>query len=195
MLKELEAPFRSNEEIKYLEIISKGAEEMGRLIDALLSFSKLQRTDLRKSIINTTELVNSVIGYMNEDIKERNIEFRIGNIPDCMGDEQLIKLVWINLISNAIKYTSKNSKAEIEIGSIDNENENVFFIRDNGVGFDMQYAGKLFGVFQRLHHQRDFEGIGIGLANVNSIILRHGGTCSAEGEVDRGAAFYFSLPK
>ena len=195
MLQELDAPYRSEEEMKYLNIISKGADEMGKLIDAILSFSKLQRTDVKKTTIRTTLLVNSVIGFMNEDIKERKIDFRIGNLPDCMGDEQLIKLVWINLISNAIKYTSKISEAEIEIGSIYSESENIYFIRDNGVGFDMQYAGKLFGVFQRLHHQRDFEGIGIGLANVNSIISRHGGICRAEGEVDKGAAFYFSLPK
>jgi len=195
MLKELEAPYRTSEEVKYLDIISKGAEEMGKLIDALLSFSKIQRVDLKKSAIRTSELVKSAVGFLMAEMKERKIEFRIGILPDCLGDEQLIKLVWINLISNALKYTSKKEKAEIEIDCIENDNEKIFAIRDNGAGFDMQYAGKLFRVFQRLHKQRDFEGIGIGLANVNSIISRHGGSCRAEGQVDHGAVFYFSLPK
>jgi light-regulated signal transduction histidine kinase (bacteriophytochrome) len=168
---------------------------MGKLIDALLSFSRLNRVELRKTIINTSELVQLVIRFFRSETRDRNIIFKVGQIPDCIADEQLIKLVWVNLISNAIKYTGKKPEAYITIGSIDKDSETVYYVKDNGVGFDMQYADKLFKVFQRLHKTRDFDGIGIGLANVNSIIKRHNGHCYAEGEVGKGAAFYFTLPK
>ena len=119
----------------------------------------------------------------------------MASLPDINGDEELLRQVWINLISNAIKYTMKTPEAIIEIGSFASGNEVTFFVKDNGVGFNMKHAEKLFGAFKRLHKTSDFEGIGIGLANVNRIVTRHGGHCRAEGEVDKGAKFYFSIPK
>jgi light-regulated signal transduction histidine kinase (bacteriophytochrome) len=177
-----------------MDIIAGGAKEMDRLIEALLSFSRLNRTELRKTSINSLEMVNHVKSFFEQETLNRNIKFKIESIDDCKGDEQLIRQVWMNLISNAIKYTGKKEEAIIEIGSFSRDSEIVFFIKDNGVGFDMQYSGKLFGVFKRLHKPSDFEGIGIGLANVNSIVTRHGGHCNAEGATGKGAVFYFTLP-
>jgi light-regulated signal transduction histidine kinase (bacteriophytochrome) len=195
LLKEVRPTQHTDDELKYMDIISSGAAEMERLIDALLSFSRYNRTELRRTTINTSDMVNNVIRFLEPDTQNRKITFRIGQVLDCEGDEQLIKQVWINLISNAIKYTGKKDKALITIGSIDHGNETEYFVKDNGAGFDMKYVEKLFGVFQRLHKTRDFEGVGIGLANVKSIVSRHRGHCSAEGEVDKGATFYFSMPK
>ena len=124
----------------------------------------------------------------------RNIEIKMNNLQNMMGDEPLICQVWVNLISNALKYSRNEEKAVIEFGSNKDVDQTIFYIRDNGVGFDMKYATKLFGVFQRMHKSTDFEGIGIGLANVNRIVLRHGGKCWAESEVDNGATFFFSMP-
>ncbi len=195
LLKEMRKEQSTPEELKYIDTIFNGAVEMGSLIDALLSFSRLNRAELHKAIINTSDIVNQVINLLEQDIKERKIIFKTSNLADCEGDEQLIRQVWINLISNAIKYTGKKEEAIIEIGSRSQKNEIVFFIKDNGAGFDMKYSGKMFGVFQRMHKASDFEGIGIGLAIVNSIITRHNGYCTAEGEVDKGATFSFTLPK
>jgi signal transduction histidine kinase len=185
---------RSEEERHFLNVISESAVEMGKLIEALLAFSRINRTELRKSTINSTQMVNQVLAFFQPDIQNRTIKFNIGQLINCTGDEQLIRQVWTNLISNAIKYTSKVSKANIEIGSSVKGRNITFFIRDNGTGFDMQYAEKLFGVFKRLHKANDFEGIGVGLAIVNSIVTRHGGICSAIGERGKGATFTFSLP-
>ena len=195
MLKEIKKVERTKEEVKYLDIIGNGAKEMDQLIEALLSFSRLGRTELQKSKINISKLVKQVIQFFEPEFQNRKIIFNIGDLPQAMGDEKLIKQVWINLISNAIKYTGKKVEANIEIDSIDKENETLYFIKDNGAGFDKRYADKLFGVFQRLHRARDFEGIGIGLANMSRIVNRHGGHCSAEGEINQGATFYFTLPK
>jgi light-regulated signal transduction histidine kinase (bacteriophytochrome) len=129
-----------------------------------------------------------------DEIRSRNIEIKMGKLYETYGDYQLIGQVWANLISNANKYTGKKDKAIIEFGSYLQDSETVFFVKDNGVGFNMKYVDKLFGVFQRLHKARDFEGIGIGLANINRIVTRHGGRCWAESEIDKGATFYFSLP-
>ncbi len=128
------------------------------------------------------------------DTQNRNITFNVGHILNCKGDKQLLKQVWINLISNAIKYTGKKGEAIVEIGSKKQNHEIVYFVKDNGAGFDNRFAHKLFNVFNRLHKTSEFEGIGIGLANVNSIITRHGGHCSADGKVGFGATFSFSLP-
>ncbi|MCX6251492.1 MAG: PAS domain S-box protein [Bacteroidetes bacterium] len=185
----------TEEELGYLEVISSSALEMGRLIDAILSFSKLNRSEFRKTTIHSSGMVQQVIKSFEPDIKTRNIKFNVESLPDVQGDEDLIRQVWSNLISNAIKYTGKKPEAIINIGAISTENETTFFIKDNGAGFDIKYAEKLFGVFQRLHNTSDFEGVGIGLANVNRIITRHGGHCNAEAELDKGATFYFSLPK
>jgi light-regulated signal transduction histidine kinase (bacteriophytochrome) len=180
--------------IRYLNIIADSSHEMGELIDALLTFSRLSRTELIRTNINSTELVNRALKTFNTDLEGRDVEFIVHKLPDAMGDETLIYQVWINLISNAIKYSRKQEKAIIEIGSkLENKNI-VFYVKDNGVGFDMKYADKLFGVFQRLHKAKDFEGVGIGLANVKRIVVRHGGKCWAESEVGKGATFYFSKP-
>ncbi len=184
----------SDEELGYLDIVSKSTEEMGRLIDALLSFSRLNKSDFTKTTINTKLMVNKALKFFADEIRERNIKIHIGHLPESIGDPQLLGQVWNNLLSNAIKYTSKKEKAVIEIGSFLKDFETIFFVKDNGAGFNMLYAGKLFGVFQRLHRPKDFEGVGIGLANVKRIITRHGGHCWAEGEVEKGATVYFSLP-
>jgi light-regulated signal transduction histidine kinase (bacteriophytochrome) len=167
---------------------------MGELIDALLSFSRLNRTELHKSLFDTSMVIEQGLKLFSKELKEREIEILIDPLPATFGDNQLIGQVWINLLSNAIKYTGKREKAVVQIGSYLEGNETVFYIQDNGSGFQMKYADKLFGVFQRLHKSRDFEGIGIGLANIKRIVTRHGGRCWAEGAVDKGAKFYFTLP-
>jgi Cu+-exporting ATPase len=184
----------SEEEQGYLDIVSRSANEMGELIDALLSFSRLSRAEIQKTLFDPKPLINQLLDIFSAEIKSRNIEITIAALPLMPGDYQLIRQVWINLLSNAIKYTAKKDIAKIEIGSFVQDAETVYYIKDNGAGFNMKYENKLFGVFQRLHKAREFEGVGIGLANVNRIISRHGGRCWAEGEIDRGATFYFSLP-
>jgi light-regulated signal transduction histidine kinase (bacteriophytochrome) len=144
--------------------------------------------------INSKNMVNQIIKTFSDEIAGRNVEIKVSDLPDVNGDETLINQVWVNLISNAIKYSRKKEKSEINIGSYIESNRIVFFVKDNGAGFDMKYADKLFGVFQRLHKARDFEGIGIGLANVSRIVTRHGGKYWAESEVGKGATFFFSLP-
>ena len=180
--------------LRHLNIILKASQEMGNLIDALLTFSRLSRSELQKTIINSKSLVNRIIKTFSDELADRNIEINISELSEIKGDEPLISQVWVNLVSNALKYSRKKEKTVIDIGSKIENDLTIFFIRDNGAGFDMKFADKLFGVFQRLHKTRDFEGIGIGLANVNRIVMRHGGTCWAKGEVDKGATFYFSLP-
>jgi light-regulated signal transduction histidine kinase (bacteriophytochrome) len=167
---------------------------MGNLIDALLTFSRLSSADLQRTNINSNNLVNRVLKTFDEEIEGKNIVINISELPDAKGDETLINQVWVNLISNALKYSRKKEKIVIDIGSKLENDKTIFYIKDNGAGFDMKFADKLFGVFQRLHKARDFEGIGIGLANVNRIIVRHGGKCWAEGEVGNGATFFFSIP-
>jgi len=180
--------------IHYLNIISLSSIEMGNMIDALLNFSRLGKTKLQRTKINSRDLINKALKTFQVELTGRDVEIIIGKLPNTIGDEFLINQVWINLISNALKYTRKKEKAVIEIGGKRVNNETIFQIKDNGVGFDMNYADNLFGVFQRLHKARDFEGIGIGLANVNRIVMKHDGKCWAESEVDKGATFYFSLP-
>jgi PAS domain S-box-containing protein len=184
----------TDEELGYLKTVTNSATEMGNLIDALLTFSRLHLAELRKKPIETMQIIGQSLKMFESEIKSRAIELKIEQLPETYGDFHLLAQVWTNLISNAIKYTGKKEKAVIEIGSFTEAKETVFFVKDNGAGFNMKYANKLFGVFQRLHKPRDFEGIGIGLANVNRIVVRHGGRCWAVGEVDKGATFYFSLP-
>ncbi|WP_329804422.1 PAS domain-containing sensor histidine kinase [Flavobacterium facile] len=180
--------------IRYLNIISESTSEMGNLIDALLTFSRLGRSDLQGTKINTKKIVNHVLKSFTIELEGRNVEIKIAELPDSWGDENLLNQVWINLISNALKYSRNLDKSCIEIGGKMESNKAMFYVKDNGVGFDMKYADKLFGVFQRLHKAKDFEGIGIGLANVNRIVMRHGGNCWAESEVGKGATFFFSIP-
>jgi len=179
--------------LRYLKIISESSHEMGTLIDALLTFSRLGRAELQRKKINSKVMVNRVLKNFNDELEGRNIEINVSDLPDTSGDENLINQVWVNLISNALKYTRNKEKAVIEIGGKIENDKTIFYIKDNGAGFDMKYSDKLFGVFQRLHKARDFEGIGIGLANVNRIVLRHGGKCWAESEVGKGATFFFSV--
>ena len=167
---------------------------MGNLIDALLTFSRFSRAELQVTKINSKSLVNRVIKTFSDEIDGRNVEINVSDLPDAIGDETLITQVWANLISNALKYSRKKEKSVIHIGGKIEDDQIIFHVRDNGAGFDMKYADKLFGVFQRLHKAKDFEGIGIGLANVNRIIARHGGKCWAESEVGKGATFFFSKP-
>jgi PAS domain S-box-containing protein len=179
----------------YLENIVLSSKEMNLLIDDLLMFSRLGRNELVKTQVDIAAMIKEIIVEFETEIKGREIEWRISEIPPITADKALMRLVLINLISNAIKFTRPRLLSKIEFGAIQKDrSETIFFIRDNGVGFDMKYVDKLFLVFQRLHHSEDFEGTGIGLANVRRIISRHGGKTWAEGDIDHGATFYFSLP-
>lgn len=180
---------------RYLELVRDGAQRMGNLIDDLLTFSRLSRLPLSRQEVNMSRLVDECFLELGlEGLREsRTIEVERGAIPSCDGDSTLLKQVWINLISNALKYTRKCEKTRIEIGCREEKGQKIFFIRDNGTGFDMQYAGKLFGVFQRLHRAEDYEGTGVGLAIVQRVVHRHGGKIWAESKPGEGAAFYFTL--
>jgi PAS domain S-box-containing protein len=196
LLQQGAGPSLSEKSLRYLTIISMSAKRMGDLIDDLLSFSRVGRTELRKTNVNLDELVRETLGDLRAETKKRNIVWKLRPLPAVRADRGLLRLVLVNLISNAVKFTSGRVEASIEIGTVpDGNGETVIFIRDNGAGFDPQYVGKLFGVFQRLHSEVEFEGTGIGLANVQRIIHRHGGRTWAEGVVDGGATFYFSIPK
>jgi len=180
---------------RYLQTIKDSAHQMGALIDDLLQFSRTGRKEMQQAEMDTNSLIKEVLHSLQNEAKERNIEWEIGELPLAFGDYSMLKQVWINLLSNAIKYTRAKPTANIEIGYKDQNNEYLFFVRDNGAGFDMKYASKLFGVFQRLHSSDEFEGTGIGLANVRRIISKHGGRTWADAELDKGATFYFTLPK
>jgi PAS domain S-box-containing protein len=189
-------PSLSKESLEHLTTISQSAKRMGTLIDDLLAFSRVGQSTMQKTQCNLNQLLREVLGEFKAETKDRNIVWEIHPLPEVQADCELLRLVLVNLISNALKFTGNRAEAKIEIGLASGEkNETVIFIRDNGAGFDPEYAGKLFGVFQRLHSRDEFEGTGIGLANVQRIIQRHGGRVWAEGVVDGGATFYFSLPK
>ena len=186
----------------YLDAITDSVHQMGVLIDDLLNFSRSGRADMRESTFEMNQVVKEVTEQIRQDNPGRDIEWTIAQLPSVHCDNAMLHLVWENLLSNAVKFTSKRKKASIEIGVQEEDKEFVFFVRDNGVGFDMRYAQKLFGVFQRLHSAAEFEGTGIGLANVHRIITRHGGRTWAEAELENlpdgkagGATFYFTLPK
>ena len=181
---------------RYIQTILDSAKRMGNLIDDLLAFSRVGRAETKKTLVSMEQLVKEVIAELSQETKGREIAWKIGALPVCYGDRSMLKLVVVNLVSNAVKFTRMRARAEIEIGCADgNKNEVEMFVKDNGAGFDMRYVDKLFGVFQRLHSSEEFEGTGIGLATVQRIIHRHGGKVQADGVVDQGAAFYFSLPK
>jgi signal transduction histidine kinase len=180
---------------RFIRTILDSAKRMGNLIDDLLAFSRIGRAETKKTEVNLDQLVKDVVAEIGQDTKGRDIAWKIGALPVCYGDRSMLRLVVVNLVSNAVKFTRMRSRAEIEIGCVHrNEKEFEVFVRDNGAGFDMQYVNKLFGVFQRLHLPEQFEGTGIGLATAQRIIHRHGGQIRGEGAVDQGATFYFSLP-
>jgi PAS domain S-box-containing protein len=179
---------------RLLDIIKNNARRMGQLIDDLLDFSRLGRKELEKSMVNMEALVTHVQQELVSQEKGRKIQFKINRLEDVNGDARMMRQVWINLISNAIKYSRMQEVATIEIGSSSDDNRVVYFIRDNGVGFDMKYADKLFGVFQRLHKVQEFEGTGVGLALAHRIVSRHGGKIWVEARVNQGATFFFFIP-
>ena len=181
---------------RYMQTILESSKRMGNLIDDLLGFSRIGRAETKKTAMNLEQLIRQVVAELGQETSGRDIAWKIGALPVCYGDRSMLKVVLVNLVSNAVKFTRMRAPAEIEIGCADGkENQVEVFVRDNGAGFDMQYANKLFGVFQRLHRSEEFEGTGIGLATAQRIIHRHGGKIRAEGAVDQGATFYFSLPK
>ncbi|MFP5079418.1 ATP-binding protein [Pedobacter sp. JCM 36344] len=181
------------EGLKVFQAITRNSKKMGELIDDLLAFSKLGRKQVSFSAIDMNELLKIVQDEITEE--DENVPNYVVNIlPPAMGDKSLIKQVWINLISNAIKYSRHKPETIVEIGAYQKNDMIVYFVKDKGAGFDMQYYDKLFGVFQRLHSQEEFEGTGIGLAIVQKIVQRHNGLAWAESELDHGSCFYFSLP-
>jgi PAS domain S-box-containing protein len=180
---------------RVLNIIRNNTQKMGQLIDDLLLFSRLGRQEISPSDISMTELAKGVFEEIKSPADERNLQFNMKTLPLAQGDRSMMKQVFANLLSNAIKFTRSRKMATIEIGGINDGAENIYYVKDNGVGFDMQYVNKLFGVFQRLHSAEEFEGTGVGLAIVQRIIHRHGGRVWAEGKVDEGATFYFTLPR
>ena len=180
---------------QHLQTIAQSATQMGQMIDALLDFSRLGGAEMRSQRVSLAALVKEVRGELCGQSKGRKVDWQIGDLPEVRGDALMLRRAIVNLLSNAIKYTRTRPKAKIAIGAKNGGSETIFFVRDNGVGFDMNYADKLFGVFQRFHRSGEFEGTGIGLAHVRRIIHRHGGRTWAEGKAEGGATFYFSIPK
>ena len=181
---------------RYLRLISNSAVTMGELIDSLLVFSRMGRAEMLHTRVDLNALVRQAQRDVTEAEPARSVDWALGELPTVPGDPAMLQLVFTNLLSNAFKYSRTRENATIEVGSCDGSSvEHVVYVRDNGVGFDMAYANRLFGVFQRLHRAEEFEGTGIGLANVNRIVSRHGGRVWAESELGKGATFYVALPK
>jgi light-regulated signal transduction histidine kinase (bacteriophytochrome) len=178
---------------RQLDIIRGNAQKMGVLIDDLLAFSRLSRMPLNKQPILTQQLVAAVWNELAAEREGREVAFHLEELPQCHGDPVLLRQVWINLLSNALKYSQRREKTEITAGCVRAGRHAVFFVQDNGTGFDMRYAHKLFGVFQRLHRAEEYPGTGVGLAIVQRIVHRHGGRVWAESSLDKGATFHFTL--
>jgi PAS domain S-box-containing protein len=196
LLQKHSEPVLDDKSRRHIRMILDSTNRMGVLIDDLLAFSRIGRVETQSTTVKLEELVKGVVAEIAPDTQARKIEWHIGHLPICYGDPTMLRLVFGNLVSNAVKFTQTREQAEIEIGSLNHQpDEAVVFVKDNGVGFDMKHKDKLFGVFQRLHSQEAFPGTGIGLATVQRVIHRHGGRVWAEGALDHGASFYVALPK
>ncbi len=180
--------------LHYLQMISEAALSAGRLVDDLLNFSQLGRTQISMKPVDMQKLVSEVRRTIAPSVADRDIEWQIGELPVTLGDPTLLRQVWYNLIDNAIKYSRREPVSVVRISAVETESTVTYSVKDNGVGFDMAYSGKLFGVFQRLQRVEDFEGTGIGLALVRRIVERHRGSVGAEGTLGEGATFSFTLP-
>ena len=195
LLQEDAGPSLSEQSLVQVKKIFQAVKRMENLIDDLLAFSKIEKSAMKKTDVDLNQLPQETLRDFRADANGRNVVWEIRPLPRVQGDRALLRLVFVNLISNAVKFTGARVQAKIEIGCVSANNaETVIFVRDNGAGFNQKYADKLFGVFQRMHSQDEFEGTGIGLANVRRIIHRHGGRTWAEGEIEVGATFYFSIP-
>ena len=194
ILMEEYAPTLGKEGLRLLGKVIENSRQMGELIDDLLQYSRLGRKEVETSLVDMESLARDAIQEVRKDRPDCTAELHLGSLPPARGDRSLLKQVWLNLISNAVKYSSKKKEARIDISGENGAGDCVYHVRDNGVGFDMKYSDKLFGVFQRLHSTRDFEGTGVGLAIVQRVIQRHGGRVWAEGQPDAGAVFHFSIP-
>jgi two-component system, sensor histidine kinase and response regulator len=194
MLEETASKKLDVEERRQFNVIRDAARRMGQLIDDLLAFSRIGRTEIKAEQINNEAVVQETIAEMQTDLKDRRILWTIEPLPAVTGDLGLLRQVWANLLANAVKYTRPRAEAQIKISGVAQDNEAIFSVADNGVGFDPAYADRLFGVFQRLHSEKQFEGTGVGLANVRRIVQRHGGRTWADAKQNEGAVFYFSLP-
>jgi signal transduction histidine kinase len=195
MLQEDHAEKLDEEAQRKLGVIQSEAQRMGLLIDDLLAFSRMGRKAMQSIEFDMTELARATYDGLNGHHDGPKAEFRLGSLPRAKGDRTLLGQVWANLLSNALKFSSKREKPLIEVSAISDEKEHVYFVRDNGAGFDPRYQSKLFGVFQRLHDSSEFNGTGVGLALVQRIVVRHGGRVWADSKPDAGATFYFTLPK
>jgi light-regulated signal transduction histidine kinase (bacteriophytochrome) len=181
---------------EYVLNITKAAHQMSKLIDDLLGFARTSQHPLKKQNLDFNQIIREILNDLRPEQKEREIDWVLHPLPTAWGDANLLRQVWFNLISNAIKYTRLKDRARIELGcQEDSSRRQVFFIKDNGAGFEMEQSEKLFGLFQRLHRREEFEGTGLGLANVRRIVERHSGRTWAEGKPNEGATFFFSLPK
>jgi light-regulated signal transduction histidine kinase (bacteriophytochrome) len=178
-----------------IEVVRDGTTKMGRLIDDILDFSRIGRKDLVKSNTDMTALVTETLRDLGPEMAGRSIDMQVGTLPHVCGDPRMLQRVWANLLDNAVKFTGRQPHALIEVGARAGNGETVFFVKDNGAGFDMQYVDKLFGTFQRLHGAQEFPGTGIGLAIVKRIITKHGGRVWAEGKIGSGATVHFALPR
>lgn len=188
------APCLPPEVQEYVKDIRKNAQKMGQLIDDLLAFSRLSRQGLQRRTVLPVVLVREALDDLRLDREGREVDLVVHELPPCQADPALLRQVWLNLLSNALKYTRRCPHARIEIGALERDGEQVYYVRDNGAGFNMKYAGKLFGVFQRLHKATEYDGTGVGLAIVQRIVHRHGGRVWADAAVNHGATFYFTIP-
>jgi len=187
------APKIPDEARRLLNIVVSSATQLSHMIDGLLEFSRLGRQPLSMYPADFNNLVKQILNELHSEHKQR-VELQLGDLPPCLGDPALLKQIFTNLLSNAFKFTTQTQHPVIEIGSRPGDREHIYFVRDNGIGFDMQYAERLFGVFVRLHSEREFAGDGLGLATAQRIIQRHGGRIWAEAEPNKGATFFFTLP-